>query len=265
MSCVPQWASLNAECPYGRRLPLDVTLPNNPDFWQNLSVLYGYIPWVLCFGIGVLFLVYRGSRELAVGSLAGLTAAINELVKLGIKQARPIGSCLTTCGMPSSHSAVAVGLFLYLTLDAAYRVHRVNGKPLSFFPTCGSLADSAVKLAKGFMVLPFGTISPGEFSTYLAIWAPLLMPVPISRVLLSDHSPSQVMAGSFVGFLAVVIWFPFMLYLRSTLRKHVGKKVFYIFVHNYDVPESWKEVNQGTDGATADPLVAGKSDNDADV
>ena len=254
MSCQPAWYQAGETCPYGRKLPFEVTLPNDPDFWQILSVLLGYTPWLFSLGILILFLIYRGSRELLIGMLPALTAGFNELIKLGIKQQRPEGSCLSSCGMPSSHSAVAVGLLIYLLIDAAYRIERVKLVVVGMESVWRTCKQSSVKLAKGLFVLPNGPISPGEFSFFLTCWIPLLLPVPLSRVELNDHSASQAMAGTFVGFVAVLLWFPTVLYIRWKFRNDVGKKFGYIFVHNYDIPDTWKETSH--DGATADPLVS---------
>jgi membrane-associated phospholipid phosphatase len=233
----------------GRALPLQVTLPNNANEWQLLAVFYGYVPWVICLLIAVAFLVYRGSREVSVGLLPALTAGINELVKMGVNQNRPVGSCLTSKGMPSSHSAVSIGLFLFLILDAAYRL-RPSGAGI--FGSCKSMGDTAIKMLKGVLVLPFGSLTRKEFFGYAGLWAILLIPVPLSRVLLNDHSPSQAMAGSLIGILAAGIWFPLTLLMRSKWQEYVGRKYLKIFVHNYDVPEGWDY--ESTDGET-DPIV----------
>lgn len=232
----------------GTALPLQVTWPNNPDFWQVISVVYGYVPWLLSLGIAVLFLIFRGTRELTVGLLVGLIAGINEVIKILVDQPRPPESCLTSRGMPSSHSAVAIGLFLFLVLDAAYRL-----KPLLTPNNNHSCSQSFIRMLKGMMILPFGSLTQGEFSSYLAIWSILLLPVPLARVVLHDHSPSQALAGTFVGMVAVCIWFPLSLWMRSALRDHVGEKYLVIFSHNYDVPEGWK---RSDDKEETEPIVA---------
>ena len=261
---MPEWAKVGLSCPYGRSLPLGITLPNNSSAWQYLSVVWGFTPWILCFGIGLLFLIYRGTRELAVGLLPALVAGITELIKLPIHQSRPVLSCLTTCGMPSSHSAVSVALLLYLVLDAVYRINPRLGSRNSFCPVLSNIGDVCMKMVRGFVVLPFDSMSRGEFSAYLSIWVVLLLPVPISRVLLFDHSPSQVLAGSLVGMFAASIWFPFILFLRKRFQQHVGDRILLVLVHNYDVPEGWKDLGDGTDG-TVDPLVDNKATNFSSV
>lgn len=264
MSCKPTWDDQGLSCPYGQKLALEVTYPKDPSGWQVISVIYGYMPWALCFAILLLFVIRRGTRELAFGLLPLITAGINELVKLGIKEPRPLGSCLTSCGMPSSHSAVAIGLFLYLVLDAAYRIKNIRLIAKSFLPAFEVIRRTGLKIAKGLMVVPSGSVSQGEFGIYLAFWAPLLLPVPLSRVLLNDHSPAQAMAGTLVGCLAVALWFPFMLYLRLKLRDDIGKKFLYIFVHNYDVPEGWEldDTDEAT-GSMIPPAVTDEPGSDA--
>ena len=202
-----------------------------------------------------MFLIYRGSRELAVGLLPALTAGINELIKLGFNQNRPYGTCLTSKGMPSSHSAVAIALFLYLVFDAAYRV---KPSKTDICGSCSSSWETVKKMAKGWFVLPFGSMTQTELFAYVTIWAILLFPVPVSRILLNDHSPSQAMAGIFVGIIAVSIWFPLVLWMRSSWRGYVGQKYLYIFVHNYDVPEGWKEEGESHE---VEPIVNAESTN----
>merc|ERR1712187_570499 len=64
---------------------------------------------------------------------------VNEfIVKKIVNQPRPgnllqvtdysgrfVGSCVESCGMPSSHSAIACGLFILMVYDAMLRVHPV--------------------------------------------------------------------------------------------------------------------------------------------
>ena len=253
MSCAPDWYVLGQECPYGHKLVLDVTVPNDADFWQMSSITYGLIPWILCLALALLFLIYRGTRELSVALLPAITVGVNELIKRCVQQPRPIGSCLTTCGMPSSHSAVSMCLLVYLILDAAYRLDANGSRPTSLLPPISAIKEFLLKLGKGLVLLPFGSMSQNEFSVYLTIWIPALIPVPISRVLLNDHSASQVLAGCIVGFVTGFLWFPIVLALRLKMEKVVGRKFLYIFVHNYDVPQGWKEIP--VCDASKDPLV----------
>ncbi len=254
MSCSPQWFSAGQECPYGKTLPLSVTLPDDANGWEVISVGYGYVPWVVCFSILVLFVVYRGTRELAVGIGPCLAVAVNELVKKLVEQQRPIGSCLTSCGMPSSHAATSISLLVYFLLDAGYRVRPPITPRSGTLPECDAVRDTSVKLLKGLCCLPFSWLSQYEFTAYLAIWMPLLLPVGISRVILMDHSASQVMAGGFIGMFVSMVWFWVVLWFRQRFSKYSGQKFGYIFVHNYEAPGGW-DSDDRAEARDAAPLV----------
>jgi|LauGreDrversion4_2_1035121.scaffolds.fasta_scaffold33231_2 membrane-associated phospholipid phosphatase len=258
--CQPVWFQQGLECPYGTAVPFfDVTIPKNASPWQVVGIAYGFVPWILCFMILLVFLIKRGTREFSVGLLPLLVAVIVLIVKLLARQIRPEGSCLSSCGMPSAHAATSTALFLYLILDAAHRVVAPPKGIMSFFPSLASVGETCVALFKGVMMFPFGAISQREFSAYLAIWSPLLLPVPISRALLSDHSASQILSGCLIGILACFLWYPAILALRLKFANYYGRKFWYIFVHNYDVPEGWATVRLEDDSksTSADaPLVS---------
>lgn len=241
--CQPAWYANTQTCPYGTAIPFfDVTVPNDPSGWQVVGIGYGFIPWILCVMILLVFIVRRGTREFSLGLLPLFTAGIVAIVKVSVKQARPEGSCLSSCGMPSAHSATSTALFLYLVLDAAHRVVTPSKSVTTFFPSLSSIGATCLSLIKGVLLFPSGSITQREFSAYLAIWSFLLLPVPISRALLNDHSPSQIIAGCLIGILTCLIWYPTILALRLKYASHYGSKFWYIFVHNYDVPEGWTTV-----------------------
>lgn len=241
MSCEPTWYVNGLPCPNGEALPLEVTSPNDPNFWQTSCVIYGYVPWGVSFAIALLFLIYRGTREIALGITIGLAVGINELIKAIVKEPRPPTSCLHTCGMPSSHSAVSMALFTFLILDAGYRILPPSGEA-RLIPGFKAMTATTWKMIKGLSFLTFSPVSQFEFYTYFAIWAFAFMPVPISRAIVGDHSPTQILAGGIVGWASALIWFPICVLIRKSLREHVGKKFLWIFVHNYDMPEGWKPI-----------------------
>ena len=259
--CQPSWYTQDQPCPYGTAIPFfDVTVPKDPSAWQIIAIGYGFVPWILCFMILILFLIKRGTREFSVGLLPLVVAGIVALVKFIAKQARPEGSCLSSCGMPSAHAATSTALFLYLVLDAAHRIHTPSKSAISsFFPSLASIGQTCVTLFKGLFMFPFGSISQREFSAYLAIWSPILLPVSISRAILNDHSAPQIMAGCLIGIIACFIWYPIILALRLKYASSFGQKFWFIFVHNYDVPEGWSTVrldDPNKDNAPDAPLVA---------
>jgi len=242
MSCEPLWYKAGLSCPYGKALPLEVTYPNNPDFWEISCVIYGYVPWAISFLIGLLFLIYRGTREIALGLTIGFAVGINEIIKAVVSEPRPLTTCLHTCGMPSSHSAVSMALLTFIVLDAAYRIVPPEGRT-SLLPRWKDIMDTSKRFTKGLTFLTFSPVSQYEFYVYFLIWTFAFLPVPISRVIVGDHTPKQILAGGIVGWGVALIWFPICVIIRKALRAHVGKKFVLIFVHNYDVPEGWTKLS----------------------
>ncbi|CAJ1451768.1 unnamed protein product [Effrenium voratum] len=138
---------LNADCPYGLTLPIDVTWPIVPDdvahmvepvtLLKLIAVVYSYLPLIPVFFITAEFLVCRGTRQLWILMWLGIICSVNEgIVKKLISEPRPgsmmelrgdhgllEGSCVISCGMPSSHSAIAMGWFILSILDATARTH----------------------------------------------------------------------------------------------------------------------------------------------
>eukprot|EP00930_Biecheleria_cincta_P053202 TRINITY_DN38594_c0_g1_i1.p1 TRINITY_DN38594_c0_g1~~TRINITY_DN38594_c0_g1_i1.p1 ORF type:complete len:255 (-),score=19.11 TRINITY_DN38594_c0_g1_i1:61-825(-) len=220
--CIPSWhLNSSSVCPYGRVLPGEVSLPENPSVVDIICVIYGYtlIPVILLllgaavFGTKripgqdaskkkhghwiwylVFMIVVTAINELAIKNLwkhprPGYTGrAINEYGK-------PVGSCAVTCGMPSSHSLLSVGLLTLLVLDTARYVKHDKETPSSW---------------SEYTLLPRGAFSPGQFNVSYAIWLIMLGPVPVSRLVLFDHSAYQVLLGSALGFALALFWFSMM-------------------------------------------------------
>merc|ERR1719422_2889587 len=105
-------------------------------------------------------------------------------------------SCCTSCGMPSSHSAFASGFFWLMFLDAAYRVNPMD---------IGSKAQSRCSMVLEHTVFCRGplsnptTLSNRAFVYVCFQWGCLLLPVPLSRIYLKDHTPNQVIVGCVLG------------------------------------------------------------------
>merc|ERR1712157_521776 len=101
------------------------------------AVVYAYCPYVLAARAVFVLLVKRGTRQLAIVLWLLLTLFINEVILKRLwHEPRPgtmlqvrdvagryVGSCLQSCGFPSSHAALGMGWFVHLFLDAVYRVH----------------------------------------------------------------------------------------------------------------------------------------------
>lgn len=142
-----------------------------------IAVFYSLVPWV-----GALFLVV-GSSVIAVRTRRGrrprtaressmlwgfalLTSMIvvsEHVLKKLAQQPRPDGSCLTSHGMPSSHSVLAFGFLTFVGLEW-----------VSF------VGD---------------TVTRWELTALVG----LLLPVPLARVHLEDHTIEQAVVGCFVG------------------------------------------------------------------
>lgn len=220
--CIPSWyVNSSSVCPYGRVLPGEVSLPHSPDVVDIVCVIYGYTLYpviLLLFGAAVLgtkrnpgqaFSTKKHSHWIWYLVFMLVVTLINELMIKNVwKQPRPgftgaaineygkhVGSCAITCGMPSSHSLLSVGLLTLLVLDTARHVKHDQETPSSWYE---------------YTLLPRGAFSPGQFNVSYAIWWLMLGPVPLSRLVLFDHSATQVLVGASVGFLLALFWFSMM-------------------------------------------------------
>jgi len=222
---------------------------------DRLCVIYGLLPFLIVGGV-FLDAVCRGIKNRGIGSrsmiflgFVGFQVFISEFIlKKMVQQARPERSCNLTCGMPSSHSIMSVGFFVFMFLDAAYRVKpsypvdvesgRAYEKELEARPRiCHGWVDWRRLAHAGFNVVPVAdshTLSHYDFATMSLIWGILLLPVPFTRTVLFDHSPLQVTAGSIIGFMEAVIFFALLHRFFTTQCNHLlGKRIGGIFIHNY--------------------------------
>jgi len=272
--CTKGWNVLNASapngttfteaCPYGYSIKgFDVTVPNNATWLERVCVIYGLLPYLIIGG-AVLDAIGRGIKNRGIGSrsviflvFVGFQVFISEFIlKKMVQQARPERSCNLTCGMPSSHSIMSVGFFVFMFLDAAYRVkpsYPLDVSSARRYTTaletqnlfcCGwSPREMILGLVHtGFNVAPVAdshTLSHYDFASMSLVWGVLLLPVPFTRTVLFDHSPLQVTAGSIIGFMEAVIFFAILRRLFTTQFNHLlGKRVGGIFIHNYGLSSS---------------------------
>ena len=93
---------------------LDITIPLDPTAAELIAVFYSFVPWVLALVWVVMTLVFR-STQLLLGVLwAAVVVCLNEFLwKKIVSQSRPAGSCLHSKGMPSTHSELAFGMFVW--------------------------------------------------------------------------------------------------------------------------------------------------------
>lgn len=165
-----------SHCATGVGLPGDVTWPEPPSSLTKFAVIWSFIPYAVAFVASVCAVYYQTATMLMFMLLMSIVVFVNELIVKripGIAEPRPSGSCLHTNGMPSSHAMLSVALWLWGSLETLMWPK---------FPTL-----------KRLFVFVF--------------WSVLLLPVPYSRTVTQDHSPSQVGAGSAIGCLVAVVFY----------------------------------------------------------
>jgi acid phosphatase family membrane protein YuiD len=146
---------------------LDVTVPFDPTVGERIAIFYSFVPWILALVWLVMTLVFRSTQLLLGVFWSSVVVVLNELVwKRVLAQSRPAGSCLHSKGMPSTHSELAFGMFVWLGLELLF--HRQHW-PMD--RRIGSVLGLAV----------------------------LLLPVLPSRQVLHDHSAAQVLVGALIG------------------------------------------------------------------
>ncbi|CAK9086313.1 unnamed protein product [Durusdinium trenchii] len=196
------------------RLPGDVTLPHDTRFIDWVAVVYSYIPFVIPLLVFCELLITRGTRQLSILLFTGMTTLANELlVKPFCALPRPgalgpapgvltnslgehAGSCNTSCGMPSSHSTMAIGFLMLTMFDGIIRV-----KPDTFL-----LSQEEVEMQQTLREMisvtplaPKRVMGNTEFLGFFFTWMILLGPVPMMRVVLRDHTAVQVCVGGLLG------------------------------------------------------------------
>lgn len=267
LECHPEWrVNSTSVCPYGRPFPFpktDVTIPHGMTFSQGICVFYGIVPFVI-IGLSVLDCMCRtaknrgiGTREASFLGFILIIVALNELVfKALARQPRPKGSCILSCGFPSGHSTMALGFFTLSFLDASFRV--MPKIPL----TVDAARDEARAMqgrrrrGRSFMgltarewlwadirawtMMPLTAVdilTAWDFVLYIFRWAVLLLPVPMSRIIVKDHTPGQVTIGTIIGTVEAIIWFACVRHFFLRRHNHLlGQRIGRIFIHNYPLP-----------------------------
>lgn len=208
MLCPPVWSEVpNGVCPFGTALPGDITLPNDANFFDLLMVIYGYVPYVVILGGFFALCWYRGTAQLAFLFFGGGIVFFGELIwKPILSQSRPYGSCLTTCGMPSSHATISIGFLTWMLLEGLFRKKR-HGADLVSVDI--ELPDSSRARTGSFWEddSPVARITPKQRAKWCIFWIVVLLPVPFSRVALRDHSWAQVSVGSVLGALEALAFY----------------------------------------------------------
>eukprot|EP00929_Paragymnodinium_shiwhaense_P068708 TRINITY_DN34603_c0_g1_i1.p1 TRINITY_DN34603_c0_g1~~TRINITY_DN34603_c0_g1_i1.p1 ORF type:complete len:389 (+),score=16.67 TRINITY_DN34603_c0_g1_i1:86-1252(+) len=252
------------ECPYGQALPGDITWPMPPPdagglvasltTLQLIAVVYSYIPYAIGAASVTAFLTQRGTRQLSLLAWLLLMLAVNELVfKKLCREPRPgtmlqvkdytgryAGSCLRTCGMPSSHSILSVGWFTLLFLDAVYRVYpyALNGKTQTIaLPPQASSFEKTRRCLLMYVWVPWlnhELLTHTQFVVYISAWFVVLVPVPFMRVVLFDHTTAQVAVGSTIGVICAIAWWRIVRFYQRRYVDFEGRRVFFdCLVHNH--------------------------------
>lgn len=193
MTCEPP-LSRCVKSPCGRKLAphVDVSVSgsfNNEPTPMNaataMMVFWSVVPYLVVVFIVLGVIIAFDTATLSFAALLLIASVLNETVlKVAIKQRRPLGSCLyfESFGMPSGHATTSVSMLAYALLEINF--DRPHSRPL-------------LKVLLSMLALT------------------ALAPVPYSRVYLSDHTAMQVVVGSAEGTILACAWFIFMFYFVS--------------------------------------------------
>ena len=165
----------------------DFTIPVDRDWMTNASIFYSVVPWVLALVLIVATVATRRVSLMFLCVYGGVCVFTNEaIIKQAVSQPRPYGTCLTSKGMPSSHSLLSIGFTILIGMELAIHQTAVNW----------------MTRAGGWFVL-----------------AVLLVPVPAARVNLHDHSELQVGIGSIEGIVLAFMYFALLHFVVARAAK----------------------------------------------
>lgn len=267
LECHPQWrVNSTSVCPYGHPFPFpktDVTIPTELDLGICICVFYGITPFVIV-GLSILDCTCRsvknrgvGTREASFLGFLLIIVALNELVfKALARQERPQGSCILSCGFPSGHSTMAFGFFVLCFLDASYRVMPKVPLTVDAARDEARVMQGRRRRGQSFMgmtarewlwvdlrawtLMPLTAadiLTSWDFTLYIFMWAVLLIPVPMSRIILKDHSPGQATIGALIGTVEAMVWFGCVRHFFLRRFNHLlGQRMGRVFIHNYPLP-----------------------------
>mmetsp|Transcript_27996 Transcript_27996/g.73843 ORF Transcript_27996/g.73843 Transcript_27996/m.73843 type:complete len:687 (-) Transcript_27996:213-2273(-) len=254
------WTTQFKDCPYGWAGPGGVTWPDwklaqknnvtalldsgSGPLLYNASVVFCYIPYVVALWACVVLVLRRGTRELHFVLFIAIATGSTTLLKMSSVQARPEQSCLSSCGMPSSHSALAVGFFMLHFFDFMTRARPVLPSfygDMSIGPDPRRWLHHLCEVYVTSSLSAWDEITHAQQLMHLAGWMCILLPVPLARIVVHDHSPLQVFAGMFMGFTIATVWV-FIIYTLQHRYNHrlghvlLGCRCFRILHHNMALP-----------------------------
>ena len=181
-----------------------ISLPVHFDIINGLSYMSSWVPTVYIVVLFIAMVLKPTPTKIAYLSVFASSLILNEfLIKPIVSQPRPCGTCLCPpnhrCqGMPSSHSVVSIATYTFFLLEFCFRrQYSIASKPTSTGDASRGYDDTKKVI---FIVL---------------VVTLLFLPVPISRVMLLDHSVAQISIGSMIGvlfgslnFLVRHVWLP---------------------------------------------------------
>ncbi|EER07243.1 hypothetical protein Pmar_PMAR020402 [Perkinsus marinus ATCC 50983] len=238
-ACHPIWyVNSDSVCPFGHHLVGDITAPFNPNFFEGISIVYGYLEYVVEVLLILIMLWRRGSREYSLVFFIIVIFILSELGwKRVVRQPRPVGSCNITCGMPSSHAVRAVGIWLTIMLDHIYRAYC----PEQGYSVTRSWLEKIRSFVRdGHFLATSQSISQDHLAVVISFWSLVLLPVPLSRVILRDHTAEQVFMGGIIGVVEAMVWYLITLFARIKTERFVGVRAWKgIFIHNWPAPRCY--------------------------
>lgn len=119
-ACRPSWfENADSKCPYGIHADIPfsgLTVPNDVTVLSIVAIALSIAPLILSACLcGSLMMKRRVSDFLGL-NLFVFHGVVNFSLKWIFEEGRPIGSCLTSCGMPSGHSQMALGFALWFCI-----------------------------------------------------------------------------------------------------------------------------------------------------
>jgi len=271
LACRPFWLDPShpryddGKCPFGVALPGDVTLQDKKDPMLMIATVYSLAPYVWALLFGLRLVIYRGTAEAIIPVWCFLVVMFNELVvKMIFAEPRPgyggdtmldghlIGSCLESCGMPSSHAALATGFLCLVFFDGIYRTvprsHEMVGSKIERPDICVGCCNVPNSLcfkeqwsflrSCPIFLSQRNAITHPQFTGYLVFWMILMLPVPVMRLILFDHTDGQVCWGVLEGMATACIYSYGVRTWQRWMKPSQGKRYCGgFFVHNFCYPE----------------------------
>jgi len=134
-SCKPEWAENGETCPYGYVLHVPMssfTVHHEVTVLNGVAMALSCLPFILIIAfLGQLICGGRKVSAVLALILYFSVEATTLVLKWSIRDRRPEGSCMISCGMPSGHSSGSMAIFFWLFLKGDTLVYAL---PLLMVP-----------------------------------------------------------------------------------------------------------------------------------